>query len=225
MNIFNWMWVQWTSKLCPFHISKNIFWVQVHLHQYISIWVHTPHSYCSFEVIFKLIIRAGKEAIFISPSFLTLKRPGGGGLNQPPLWFFRDNFKTVKGFAPAFHDFWAPSLTHRLIPNLTNLDLRFSRSAVFYSRARTKKWIFPYYNTWNSIVWDELYKKNYEPCTYARLFTKQILTYNYIFYVWINIYDVQAQPSWEARKQETNKWYTKHRKKAKEYYIRKFKKQ
>ena len=34
-----------------------------------------------------------------------------------------------------------------LIPNLTNLDLR----------ARTKKWIFPYYNTWNSIVWDELH--------------------------------------------------------------------
>ena len=30
MNIFNWMLVQWTSKLCPFHISKNIFWVQVH---------------------------------------------------------------------------------------------------------------------------------------------------------------------------------------------------
>ena len=85
-------------------------------------------------------------SLFSKIHSLTLKRPGGGGwINPPPLWFFfRDNFKTVKGFAPAFHDFWAPSLTHRLIPNLTNLDLRFSRSAVFYSRARTKKWIFPY---------------------------------------------------------------------------------
>ena len=25
MNPFIWMLVQWTSKMCPFHISKNIF--------------------------------------------------------------------------------------------------------------------------------------------------------------------------------------------------------
>ena len=30
MNLFLWMLVQWTSKMCPFHISKNIFWWQVH---------------------------------------------------------------------------------------------------------------------------------------------------------------------------------------------------
>ena len=30
MNIFNWLLMQWTSRLCPFHISKNIYWWQVH---------------------------------------------------------------------------------------------------------------------------------------------------------------------------------------------------
>ena len=31
MNRFHWMLVQWTSKLCPFHISTNISGVQIHL--------------------------------------------------------------------------------------------------------------------------------------------------------------------------------------------------
>ena len=30
MNLFLWMLVQWTSKLCPCHISNNIFWVHIH---------------------------------------------------------------------------------------------------------------------------------------------------------------------------------------------------
>ena len=30
MNIFHWILVQWTSKLCPFHISKVFLGVQVH---------------------------------------------------------------------------------------------------------------------------------------------------------------------------------------------------
>ena len=34
MNIFNWMLVQWTSKLCPFHISKNIFGDRYSLKEY-----------------------------------------------------------------------------------------------------------------------------------------------------------------------------------------------
>ena len=30
MNPFLWMLVQWTPKMCPFHISRNSFWWQVH---------------------------------------------------------------------------------------------------------------------------------------------------------------------------------------------------
>ena len=30
MNLFLWMLVQWTSTMCPFHISKKYFWWQVH---------------------------------------------------------------------------------------------------------------------------------------------------------------------------------------------------
>ena len=30
VNLFLWMLVQWTSKMCPFHISKNNFWWQIH---------------------------------------------------------------------------------------------------------------------------------------------------------------------------------------------------
>ena len=33
MNMFNWMLVQWTSKLCPFHISKKKIGVQVHFNK------------------------------------------------------------------------------------------------------------------------------------------------------------------------------------------------
>ena len=34
------MLVQWTSKLCPFHIAKHISWVQVHFNVRIRNIIH-----------------------------------------------------------------------------------------------------------------------------------------------------------------------------------------
>ena len=61
MNLFLWMLVQWTPKMCPFHISTNIFWWQVH-------FKHCFFISCllCFHVLFKIYLQMSFSFSFFS---------------------------------------------------------------------------------------------------------------------------------------------------------------
>ena len=83
MNLFLWILVQSTSKMCPFHISKNIFWWQVRCIIIMNLMIPVCHHDLSFQVSMSLFLFK-RFCKMLIPNFLF------SVLSNSVAWFERE---------------------------------------------------------------------------------------------------------------------------------------